>query len=352
MAHHARRAAARATLAAVRHVVQAIAAQAGHDSPVALRKSCHHTRRRRPRTFERARLWKRPIRGRQRRIRPRHYWAGCGRSWHLRQAGLRRLSALVLGVHRTAPAAERAVARFRAPVLDVQDPAVMSALEQKGFGLAAVLRTERRPRTSGPLTRAAAPTGRLPTPSAADVRALRQEMKQNGRTLHEVTDQNVGRIIDLRWLQSPLASFRLAGVVNRLDRRDFADLARRSRLRRGSPDLPARLSLHARRHAPTRRAAVQSQRRVRRRPQGTMPRAGTSPAPGCRRPTSPACGSRPSGCVAGPLDRARLTLKQIEVNAQVVRFPSGMETEFGGQAVYLMRIFDGAALRLRLRRCA
>jgi hypothetical protein len=41
----------------------------------------------------------------------------------------------------------------------------------------------------------------------------------------------------------------------------------------------------------------------------------------------------------GPLARTRLTLKQIEINAQVVRFPSGMETEFGGQAVYLLRIF-------------
>jgi hypothetical protein len=57
--------------------------------------------------------------------------------------------------------------------------------------------------------------------------------------------------------------------------------------------------------------------------------------------------------VAGPLDRARLTLKQIEVNAQVVRFPSGMETEFGGQAIYLLRIFgarqSAAGLRLAVK---
>ena len=57
--------------------------------------------------------------------------------------------------------------------------------------------------------------------------------------------------------------------------------------------------------------------------------------------------------LAGPLDRTRLRLKQIEVNAQVVRFPSGMETEFGGQAVYLMRIFaadaSGPAIGLRAK---
>ncbi|RVD35560.1 hypothetical protein EN742_24730, partial [Mesorhizobium sp. M4A.F.Ca.ET.020.02.1.1] len=36
----------------------------------------------------------------------------------------------------------------------------------------------------------------------------------------------------------------------------------------------------------------------------------------------------------------------LELNAQVVRFPSGQETEFGGQAAYLMRIFgiDGATV--------
>ncbi|MET0606987.1 MAG: hypothetical protein ABWZ80_11060, partial [Beijerinckiaceae bacterium] len=53
---------------------------------------------------------------------------------------------------------------------------------------------------------------------------------------------------------------------------------------------------------------------------------------------------------AGPLDRKRLVLKQIEVNAQIVRFPSGQETEFGGQAAYVMRVFradtNSGALKL------
>ena len=55
--------------------------------------------------------------------------------------------------------------------------------------------------------------------------------------------------------------------------------------------------------------------------------------------------------LAGPLARKRLTVRQIEINAQVVRFPSGMETEFGGQAIYLLRIFaaEPAETGLRLR---
>ena len=59
---------------------------------------------------------------------------------------------------------------------------------------------------------------------ASDVAALRAEMKAGGRPLYEVTDGNVGRIMDMRWLKTEAARFRLVGVVNRLDRRDFAAL--------------------------------------------------------------------------------------------------------------------------------
>src|SRR5690606_30357125 len=42
---------------------------------------------------------------------------------------------------------------------------------------------------------------------------------------------------------------------------------------------------------------------------------------------------------AGPLAPGAIRFRQLELNAQIVRFPSGQEPEFGGQAVYLMRIF-------------
>jgi hypothetical protein len=122
------------------------------------------------------------------------------------------------------PAAASADAAFAksVPVLDVRDPALLASLETRGFGLEAILGGG-----AGPSLRELHAASRayrtLADQVGADVVGLRREMKQNGRILHEVTDQNVGRILDLRWLQSPLASFRLVGVVNRLDRKDFPD---------------------------------------------------------------------------------------------------------------------------------
>jgi hypothetical protein len=43
---------------------------------------------------------------------------------------------------------------------------------------------------------------------------------------------------------------------------------------------------------------------------------------------------------AGPLDPAKSRLKQIELNMQIVRFSSGDKTDFGGQAIYLFRIWE------------
>ena len=110
------------------------------------------------------------------------------------------------------------------PVMDVQASAIMPVLERNGFGLAALLGAGTWSNLQQIYTDSSA-YRTLADAIAGDVRTLRQEMKQNGRTLHEVTDQNVGRIIDLRWLQSPLASFRLVGVINRVDRKDFSDLS-------------------------------------------------------------------------------------------------------------------------------
>ena len=169
-------------------------------------------------------------------------------------------------------------------------------------------------------------------------------MKAGGRPLYEVTDGNVGRVMDMRWLKTDAARFRLVGVVNRLDRRDFHDAAAR-RLRRGaasstgSPTPSQERQGQAAGVAP----AVQLQRRL----------STSSPTPTAAAPASPGAGRRgideavDAGWLAGgPLDRPALTFRQLELNAQVVRFPSGQETEFGGQAAYLMRIFgiDGDAV--------
>ena len=39
------------------------------------------------------------------------------------------------------------------------------------------------------------------------------------------------------------------------------------------------------------------------------------------------------------LDLNQWAFKQLELNAQIVRFPSGLETEFAGQALYLLRVY-------------
>src|SRR5215510_14596873 len=123
-----------------------------------------------------------------------------------------------------ASAHAQAVLAKGTPVLDVQSPALLSRLAQMGFGLPAILSADGAG-TLRELYRDSRAYRTLADQDGQDVLALRQDMQANGRMLYVVTDQNAGRVIDLRWLQSPLSSFRLVGVINRLDRKDFADLA-------------------------------------------------------------------------------------------------------------------------------
>ncbi|TGV41247.1 hypothetical protein EN811_26290, partial [bacterium M00.F.Ca.ET.168.01.1.1] len=113
------------------------------------------------------------------------------------------------------------------PVTIVDDPAVLAALDAKGFGFAGSFAMDGDDDLKSLYQEAPAYHAIVET-VAADVAALRAEMKAGGRTLYEVTDGNVGRIIDIRWLKTNAARFRLVGVVNRLDRRDFAQLGKES----------------------------------------------------------------------------------------------------------------------------
>jgi hypothetical protein len=249
------------------------------------------------------------------------------------------------------PAAARTDATFTkaVPVLDVRDPALVAGLEKRAFSLEAVLgggaaSNLRELHAGNPAYR------RMADQVGKDVVALRQEMLQNGRVLHVVTDQNVGRILDLRWLQSPLASFRLVGVVNRLDRKDFADLTGEQGC--GEVRLIYRLAYQFRRANVTYGSRMPFNLNVVYR----VNRGGDAACGDVARAWIPAADvagpeRQIEWLLGGPLDRKRMSLKQIEVNAQVVRFPSGMETEFGGQAVYLLRIFaaESSPSGLRVR---
>src|SRR5215470_5620192 len=259
-------------------------------------------------------------------------------------------AALVVGLVLFAAVGAHAQASFAKGevVLDVQSPTLLAALERQGFGLATLL-GQAEAGTLRELNRDSAAFRTLADAVGQDVTALRQDMQANGRTLYEVTDQNVGRVIDLRWLQSPLASFRLVGVINRIDRKDFSDVGGEPSC--GEVRLIYRLAYRFQRGSKTYASRMPFNLNV------VFAAKGEGEA--CRdfaRTWVPdaeisAPDRQVAWLLAGPLARSRLVLKQIEVNAQVVRFPSGMETEFGGQAVYLLRIFaagpSGPGLILR-----
>ncbi|TIT86800.1 MAG: hypothetical protein E5W55_29905, partial [Mesorhizobium sp.] len=107
----------------------------------------------------------------------------------------------------------------------VDDPRLLAALDAKGFGFAGIFGAGGKDDLKT-LYDAAPAYHAIIDIVAADVAALRAEMKAGGRPLYEVTDGNVGRIIDMRWLKTNAARFRLVGVANRLDRRDFAELGK------------------------------------------------------------------------------------------------------------------------------
>lgn len=224
------------------------------------------------------------------------------------------------------------------PLLDVQDVETLRRLEATGYALSDVLGGGRAASTSD-LARDSSAFRTIAGQVYEDVTALRAEMLANGRRLYEVTDGNVGRVIDLRWLRSPIARFQLTAIVNRLDRQDFAALLGET----GCGELRLIYRL----------AYAFDDAKLKRRLASRLPftlnavfsvKAGEG---GSCREAAQAWSIAPGGdpamlarqLASGPLSPQRISLKQIELNAQIVRFPSGMETEFGGQAAYLQRVF-------------
>lgn len=221
------------------------------------------------------------------------------------------------------------------PVRMVLDRPALSMVEAKGWSFAALMGAPGAA-TLDALKARSPLYGDLSRQLGDDVKALRTEMATNKRPLFEVTDDNVGRIIDLRWLASPLASFRLVGVVNRTDRRDFTALT--SRPSCGEVRLIYRLAYRFRRGALVYASRLPANVNA----VFDVPAAAGVPCPDLARAWTPPhpdmdAAETANWLATGPL--AGLALRQIEINAQVVRLPSGMETELGGQAIYLMRVF-------------
>ncbi|MCR5859980.1 hypothetical protein [Mesorhizobium sp. J428] len=220
------------------------------------------------------------------------------------------------------------------PILYVDDRALLTELESKGYAFEDVFGAEAGTGLSA--LQASSPAYRsIVSIISQDVAELRAEMKAGGRVLFEVTDGNVGRVMDMRWLATDAARFRLVGLVNRMDRRDFADL--RGEAGCGEVRLIYRLAY---------RFTAKKRTMASRMPfnfnavYSVLPDEDGGCEAAAARWTPGLDEALDAGWLAGgALDKAGLRLKQIELNAQVVRFPSGQETEFGGQAAYLMRIF-------------
>lgn len=232
-------------------------------------------------------------------------------------------------------------------VLDVQDPAVLRRLEGQGFSLGAVLG---HPGLAGmqDLAAASAVMATLADRVADDVAALGAEMVAGGRVIDGTRPGEAGAVFDARWLRSPIAHAALAAVVNRLDRQDFA--AAQGKATCGEVRLIYRLAYRAER--PDGIAAAS-------RLPFTLNAVYDAPRPvsgGCaeeaRRWVPPADLAGPEEqarfLAEGPLGGTRLTLRQLEINLQAARLPSGVEPGFGGQAVYLLRVFgiEGAGATL------
>ncbi|MER8963435.1 hypothetical protein [Mesorhizobium sp. M0701] len=232
-------------------------------------------------------------------------------------------------------------ANAETPLTIVDDPAVLAALDSNGYGFAGIFGVDGNGDLKTLYDKAPAYHA-IVEAVASDVAALRAEMKAGGRPLYEVTDGNVGRVMDMRWLRTEAARFRLVGVVNRLDRRDFAALQGDTSC--GEVRFIYRLAYGFKKNGkvlasrlPFNFSAVYN----------AAPDADGGCVGVAGRWAPQLDESVDAGWLTGgPLERTALTFKQLELNAQVVRFPSGQETEFGGQAAYLMRIFgiDGAAV--------
>lgn len=220
-------------------------------------------------------------------------------------------------------------------VTHVDDPAVLAAVEKAGYGFADALGAPGADNLAA-LAAASAPWREFVTKVKADIAALRGEMAAGGRKLLEVTDDNIGRVMDPRWLAAEAARLRLVGIVNRMDKADFhraageADCGEARLLYRLAYDFRAK----GKRFASRMPFSVNVVYDIAPDADGGCAAAASLWRPGVD-------ASVDAGwLIGGPLAKDRLTLRQIELNAQIVRLPAGLETTFGGQAAYLMRVFS------------
>lgn len=218
-------------------------------------------------------------------------------------------------------------------VTHIDDPNLLAELEARRFAFSNLFNAEDK--TLEALYAGSPAYAAIVELIGTDIAGIRAEMTAGGRPLFEATTERVGRVLDMRWLKSSASRFRLVGVVNRLDRRDF--LALKGEKGCGEVRFIYRLAYEF-----TKRKTLRASR---------MPlnfNAVFTVAPDADGGCTGVAGrwspqideSVDAGwLMGGVLDPSQLTFRQLEFNAQIVRFPSETEPGFGGQATYLMRIF-------------
>lgn len=217
-------------------------------------------------------------------------------------------------------------------IVEIVDRSILAALEAEGLSLAALLGADTPPEvpTTAWMAEALPRYRALAEGWGSEAEALASRIKRDMVVDHREAVRwpasNVARRLDPRWFASETSFFQLIGIINRLDRRELIGGC-------GEVRLLYRLAYQAQ----TESGMVGSRLPV------TVNVVLSQPPEDC---LAVARGwSMPTDDLAGALQT--LTLKQIELNAQIVRFPSGVETTFAGQALYLLKVYvpDGETMR-------
>ena len=218
------------------------------------------------------------------------------------------------------------------PILLVTDPAVMAALEKKGFAFGDVIAEL----GTGPVDNA-----RLALESryasmadviAADVALIAQRDPQAGVGVHRYSH----RLFDVRWLRQKTARFELVAVVNRIDRAPFhpagcgetrlvyrLSYATKVKDTPVSSRLPMTLGLEIPMQAPKGGCAATALEWI-----SPQELEGDALVAWLTRP-------------GGPLDRPKLAVAnaQVVANVQQLRWPAAVRPDLAGHAEYLLRAF-------------
>ena len=227
-----------------------------------------------------------------------------------------------------------AEARADGPVLFVDDSDLLSKLEAKGYAFSALFGPD-APDDLQSLYEKAPAYHAIIDLIEADIGEVKAEMEAGGRPLYALTNARVGRVLDMRWLKTDASRMRLVGVVNRLDRKDF--LEAKGQAGCGEVRLIYRLAYKFKKGKRTLSSRMPFDLNA---VFDVAPDADGGCTGVAGRWTPQIDESVDAGWLAGgPLDRAALAFRQLELNTQIVRFPSETEPGFGGQATYLMRIF-------------